>query len=181
MLKIMELRIERPFGHLQVDSAKVQYGLVTLLGITNNKCCFVGIDPGSRNMGIAILHGRKASLYQIELSYRGGAAERVQNIMQVVKEIVGTERVEAACIEQAAYAALYGQTTLAEARTAALVALQQGNTGPIYVETPKHIRLIVFGSGNTRSQELWPDILPDAGSALGCALYALRKHLAHEE
>lgn len=141
---------------------------------------YIGIDPGSRNMGIAVMTPAKGwmigYLYQIGLRDVADAIDRIQMIRAVTKSILRPftlkERVLVACVEQAAYAALYGQTTLSESRTAAIVALIDSEVSKIYVETPAHVRKVVFESGKVRSQEVWPDLPPDAGSALGCAYYA---------
>lgn len=138
---------------------------------------FIGLDPGSVNMGLAILSRAGATLFQVKLpSGETDAMYRIDLVQRVVVELIQPHLFKAtpvaAVVEQAAYAALYGQTTLAEARTAGAIALRQAGVPLIQLLTPYTIRKLVHGDNRARSQELWPDVPPDAGSALACALCA---------
>lgn len=138
----------------------------------------VGIDPGQVNMGVTVLNHKFAWLFQIKLPSTEDATERILNTLNVVKYVIETVRtghIDCACIEQAAYAALYGQASLAENRTAALIALSLMGTTHIDLAAPGQIRKEVFGSGKLKGEICWPHLPPDAASSLGCALYAHKR------
>ena len=138
----------------------------------------IGIDPGQVNMGLTVLRGRGAWSYQIKLPSTLDPVERVTECIHVVTYLLERENITGcrrACVEYAAFAALYGQVALAENRTSAVVALLKANTLQIDIPSPGTIRKEVFGTAKEKAEELWPFIPKDAASSLGCALYAFKK------
>lgn len=131
-------------------------------------------------MGVAHVHKNKASLYQIKVPSALESIERIMLITGLMQYILGLlPKPEVLVTEGAAYMASDGQVPLETARTAATIAVLQAGVWPAYVTPPKQVRLKVFGNGQYRAQEVWPDMPADAASALGCALYGY--HLLREE
>ena len=129
-------------------------------------------------MGLTVLRGSGAWSYQITLPSTIDPVERVVECLNVISYLLEREKIEdcrRACIEHAAFAAMYGQVALAENRTAALVALLRANTLQIDVPTPGTIRKYVYGTAKDRAEEIWPDLPKDAASSLCCAVYAYKK------
>lgn len=173
-------------GESAWDSARIDGAILTILKLDMPmplEVSLVGVDPGSRNMGVAILAPPDIGyLFQVKLKQNDEAFERIVATMDTVIDLLALRpktrpgnRFLWGIVEQAAYGALYGQATLAEVRTAAAVGLFYAGTTNIKMVTPAEIRKVIYGDGRLRSQELWSDLRPDAGSALGCALYAYLK------
>lgn len=167
------------------------------LGMDNR--VYVGIDPGPINMGLAVvgLEGFIAWQCKLQQSPIGeiGLQMRIMDVMNQVDfllrwSITDTELQKKlparACIEQAAYAKLYGQPALAEVRTSAAVTLMRWGMPYIDAPTPNQVRKLVFGNPKTPAEIVWKDDLGtkmkgdsavhyDGASALACAIYAVRK------
>lgn len=145
--------------------------------------CFIGIDPGQVNMGLSVILGPKTQTFQIKLPSTVDTVERVILTLDTVEGLLSgfdlnqaNTRKGTACVEQAAYAAEWGQVALAENRTSAIIGLLRKGIGTVLVVPPGSIRKEVFGSSKQRAEETWPDIGKDAASSLCCALYAYRIH-----
>lgn len=137
---------------------------------------FLGVDPGQVHMGVAAIFGDVVYLYEIELESSEQSVEammRVTSCMQII--LAGLPKPTAAVIEGAAHMAAWGQVPLETARTSAAIAVLTHGVWPVEVIPPKKIRQTIFGNGNIRQQEVWPDFPENAASALGCALYAKEK------
>lgn len=135
----------------------------------------IGIDPGDRNMGIAIVSPeRNIRTYQIRFNDASDAVERIIQTVSVTRAVLGEGgQNRIACVERAAFSKPFGQVALAENRSAAIQALLMEGIDDIVVPAPGSIRLIVFGSGTIKAENIWPELGNDASSALACALYAL--------
>ena len=145
----------------------------------------VGIDPGQVNMGIALLEGDHATLYQIKLPSTTNPVERIMKTA-IVMQLVGLSQYKllAAGIENAAHSAAWGQTALAENRTTAIIELLRLGLdhNRLYVGVPTAIRAVVFKNGRQRAEFVWPELTVkmddtqeahvDTASALSVALYA---------
>lgn len=138
----------------------------------------LGIDPGDRNMGLALVSPPdKFSAIQITLDDADNAVERITNTVTCLSDLLSKWTVlpPVACVECAAYSKLYGQVALAENRSAAIMALMMKGVGLIEVPAPGTIRKVVFGNGKTKAENVWPQLGGDSASALACAIYASRK------
>lgn len=134
-----------------------------------------GIDPGSRNMGLAVIRHGKVLLYQIEVTATQDSVERIQSVLQATTTLIqANPEIDWLYVEQAAYNMPFGQTTLAEARSAAIVAALATKIPHIEVLPPKTWRKRAFGNGNTKAEDVWPTLPKDASSALGIALAAIQ-------
>lgn len=141
-----------------------------------------GLDPGQVNMGFAISrppHDEIAA-YQILMNAEN-TLERILLVGSVLKEILTEVQfslrpyIAVACVEQAAFAAPYGQAQLAEARTAGIISLMMfsGGVGSLLVTPPAQIRKAVFGNGKQKAETMWPGVVEkDAASAVACLLFA---------
>ena len=141
----------------------------------------IGIDPGQVNMGMAVMGPNGADLYQIGLTSETDPAQRMMNVVTVVDRLFpGDGAVAGACIEYAAHNKFHGQVPLAEARSAAGMALMTKGIVPLY-PPPASIRKEVFGKGTIKAEEVWTNLADkkhnDFLAALSCALYFYEKGL----
>jgi len=139
----------------------------------------VGIDPGTTNMGIAIIEGYLdnpyAILYQIKLERSSDPVERIKIAQEVMTQCVfWYHSPMVATIEGAAFSSHYRQAELAEIRASiALWCVQKGF--PTKIISPMTIRKKVFGNGKLHPDEVWTDLekTPDAAQALACAYFPI--------
>jgi Holliday junction resolvasome RuvABC endonuclease subunit len=135
----------------------------------------VGVDPGTVNMGIAVIEGYLnnpyAILYQIKMERNSDPIERMKLAQEVISQCVFWYHMPmVATIEGSAFSAAYRQTELAEIRAAvALWCVAKGFTTKIV--NPSTIRKAVLGNGKLLPHEVWTDLaeVPDAAQALCCA------------
>lgn len=139
----------------------------------------VGIDPGSVNMGIAIIEGYLdkpyAILYQVKMERSGDPIERMKLVQEVMSQCVfWYHSPMVATIEGSAFSANYRQTELAEIR-AAIALWLVGKGFPTKIVNPGTIRKAVLGNGKTLPHEVWTDLaeVPDAAQALCCAYFPI--------
>jgi len=140
----------------------------------------IGVDPGQRHMGLAVLAQDQAVAWQITWKDMPGRAFRASIIMHTIRYLIGKVRREAVrydgLIEDAAGNARFGQAQLAEARTAAMIAVQESPLiRKLEVMPPMTWRKQLFGHGHIRAEEVWKDKLPgDAATAVALALLAAK-------
>ena len=143
------------------------------------KRVYIGIDPGQVHMGVATLKFGGASIFEVTFPSGQDTVERILSTSGLLDYIfsmsIPSDAESFACVEQAAYGAPYGQASLAESRTTAIIAVLGRNIVPVVVP-PIRIRKSVFDNGKQRAEEYneWKKLKPNAASALACALYALR-------
>lgn len=136
----------------------------------------LGVDPGHINMAVAVVKEQRAWLYEITLPAVDDSVERIMLSTHAIQYVLMlVPKPDAACVEGAAFLAPAGQIPLDENRVSATIALLSASVWPVTITPPKRIRAEVFLDGRLRSQEIWPDLPPNAGSALGCALYAYKQ------
>ena len=129
----------------------------------------VGIDPGSRHMGISIIEKEMTTSIEVLVNPSDDPIERMEMIRRVIVDNVPRTH-GFALVEGSSHGEVYGQTQLAEARASAMMALKvKGYL--IQVMPPSSIRKKVFGNGKTRGEDYWKkQIAPNAASSLVCAL-----------
>ena len=139
----------------------------------------VGCDPGSVNMGIAIIEGYLdnpyAVLYQIKMERSGDPIERMKLVQDVMSQCIFYYREPMiATIEGSAFSKEFRQTELAEIRAAVALWLM-GKGFPTAIVNPMTIRKKVLGSAKLKPHEVWTDLAktPDAVQALCCAYFPL--------
>jgi len=139
----------------------------------------VGCDPGSVNMGIAIIEGYLdnpyAVLYQIKMERNGDPIERMKLVQEVMSQcIFYYQEPMIATIEGSAFSKGFRQTELAEIRAAVALWLM-GKGFPTAIVNPMTIRKKVLGSAKLKPHEVWTDLakIPDAAQALCCACFPL--------
>ena len=145
----------------------------------NSFAMSIGIDPGSVNMGIAIIEGNLdkpyAILYQIKMERNADPIERIKLAQEVMNSCIWWFSMPMlVTIEGSAFSERYRQTELAEIRASiALWCIQKGFQTKIV--PPLTIRKKVFGSAKILPTEAWQDLskTPDAAQALACAYYPL--------
>jgi Holliday junction resolvasome RuvABC endonuclease subunit len=145
---------------------------------------YVGIDPGSRNMGLTILSDTVSMSFEIKYPPEKDAVKRILKIYTTTKLCFyyvfdkGIKQKICAVIEGSSFGDPYGQATLADARTAAFLSIYEIANREHYdcqakYIPPQSIRKQVFGSAKIKGEEVWKDQLPpDAASSLVCAICA---------
>lgn len=140
---------------------------------------FIGIDPGTTNMGIAYIDTTLdiSYLYQISIP-RETMPYRIIQINNIISRCIKNfyyGENTFAVIEGASYGG-YRQVELAEVRTICITWLYSKlwNSTLIRLVPPKTIRKEVFGNGNTLAQDVFitDEKIPDALAALSCAYMA---------
>lgn len=150
------------------------------LPIPINQFAFsVGVDPGTVNMGIAVIEGKLnnpyATLYQVKMERKTDPIERIKTAQEIMSQCIFWYQMPMmATIEGSAFSSHYRQTELAEIRASvALWCIQKGFTTKI--ANPLTIRKKVFGNAKLKPHEVWTEInkMPDAAQALACAYLPL--------
>jgi Holliday junction resolvasome RuvABC endonuclease subunit len=149
---------------------------------------YIGIDPGSRNMGMSILSDTMSMSFEITYPPEKDAVKRILKVYTTTKlcfQYVFYEGIRfpplsiSAVIEGSSFGDKYGQATLADARTAAFMSIYEIANREHYdcqakYIPPQSIRKQVFGSAKIKGEEVWKDQLPpDAASSLVCAICAV--------
>lgn len=145
----------------------------------NKQGIFLGVDPGTKNLGIAVLHTcnvvPECELFQVKLDRSDDPITRVIGIHQLLSRVISWLCFPMyACIEGASYADRYRQVELAEIRASAMLWCNR-NGFNTKVVPPLTIRKDIFGNGKTKGRDIWKDIPPDTADALGCAYFSLWK------
>jgi len=147
------------------------------VSITNlgDKATFIGCDPGSVNMAIAISSKNMAYLYQIKMTRDANPVTRILRTRKAVKCCMpGMNNFlpTFVTLEGSAHAG-WRTTEMAEVRAAIIMELLE-YTYDIKVVTPNSIRKVVFGNGRTKAHEYWKDtqLPPDALAALSMMYYS---------
>ena len=147
---------------------------------------YIGIDPGSRNMGLTILSDTVSISFEIKYPPEKDAVKRILKIYATTKLCFyyvfdrGIKQEICVVIEGSSFGDKYGQSTLADARTAAFLSILRIAEEDAWVNCqakyipPQSIRKQVFGSAKIKGEEVWKDQLPpDAASSLVCAICAV--------
>lgn len=137
------------------------------------KGMFIGIDPGTVNLGICIFMFNQVNVYKVKLNRDKNPVNRMLNTKHVLSFIVPYQEYGAkVCIEGASYGDIYRQAELAEIRAACVFwGIDHGMD--VKIAQPSEIRKAVLGNGNMKGKEIWKGILSgDAADALVCAYYA---------
>lgn len=139
----------------------------------------VGIDPGTVNLGIAILDiptidnfVYQAQLHQIRFAQRAiDAMGRLKAVQEMLNYLNIPKFKKSVYIEGASYADKYRQVEMEDVRAASLLWFDQHNSC-CDVVAPNTIRKNVFGNAKIKAHEYWKELskYPDAAAALSCAL-----------
>ena len=131
----------------------------------------IGVDPGTRNLGIAIIRPEilSVNLYKIVLERHEKALLRLLDVQQVLGRTIGHFQLNAkAIIEGASYGARFRQVELAEQRAAMMLWFHMEGID-VELVPPATIRKASFGHG--RMKNPWDNIEDNMAAALGAALY----------
>jgi len=130
-----------------------------------------GIDPGTTNLGIAVVRpNQSVRLYKVTLKRQEKALDRLLSVQQVLGHTIKHFTLDSkAVIEGASFGARYRQVELAEVRAAILLWFY-GYKIEAEIVPPKTIRKVVFGNGNIKNP--WDNLQDDIAAALGCAFYS---------
>jgi len=162
----------------QLTSLTIEFGLpITQLG-----AMLIGVDPGTVNLGIAVLDVPtisgdvyQATLHQIKFAQRAiNTMGRIKAVQEVLNDLHLPKFKKSVIIEGAAYGEQYRQVELETVRTAAAVWFDQ-HSSVCQVIAPNTIRKNAFGSSKVKAHEYWEclELYPDAAAALSCAICCL--------
>lgn len=149
----------------------------------------IGIDPGDTNIGIASItkiYGQ-ADCFEINFPSERLAVPRVIRIRNAFTTLLNTPfsvkwyfTKMLISVEGSAFSMPYRNTELAEARiTEAMWFVDTFNIPPencVFIP-PNTIRKQVFGNGKTKAETTWPELKPDAASALAVAIAGLKMNM----
>lgn len=171
-MNIMESKLDK----FEIDGVnfRTDYLLVEppLSRLANPPICF-GVDPGTKNIGLAILDVN-AYLYQIEVINKPkNPVERMKIFNKLLEKYFHWHDYSSrVVIEGSIYSRTYKEDELSEMRaTAVWWALKRGMN--VEIIKPNTIRKKVLGNGKVKPQDRWSDLPPDAANALACAYYAM--------
>lgn len=144
----------------------------------HNTNAFIGIDPGSRHMGLTILNREGIGIaYECWLPAQGHALARMHIVRKMTewfldKELKIYKFPIHAVVEGSGYSMRFGQTELAEARAMSMLVLDSYGI-KVEVIVPNAVRKVAFGSAKIKADELWKGMIsPNAASSIGCAICA---------
>lgn len=142
----------------------------------NRKGIFMGIDPGTRNLGIAVLHtcngNPECILFQVMMERSDDPITRTVGVGKLLSRCVNWFCFPMyACIEGASFGDRYRQVELAEVRAASMIWCDT-HEFKTKVVPPLTIRKEIFGNARTKAREIWTGIPPDCADALGCAYFS---------
>lgn len=138
------------------------------------ECTSIGIDPGTTNLGIAVLHPSIPiiELFQVKITRDKDAVIRIQNMYKILSNCINFYRPKAQVyIEGASYGDRYRQVELAEIRTTAIF-WSFDHSFISHIVSPSSIRKSIFGSAKIKAHDYWTNIPHDCAAALSCALLA---------
>jgi Holliday junction resolvasome RuvABC endonuclease subunit len=146
--------------------------------IPNDYTTFVGIDPGTRNMGLAFFHELQGKAFDVKIPVSDDRVDSLFKIQECIRYIMndmwpdGCSRGRwIVCVEDAAFGMRFGQVQLAESRASAIIYFATLGA-QIFIVPPASIRKAVFGHGRKKAHEVWK-ISPNAGAAASCAIYGM--------
>jgi Holliday junction resolvasome RuvABC endonuclease subunit len=129
-----------------------------------------GIDPGTKNAGLTILHPNQKSIqcFKIKMVRADKALHRMVEVQNVLTRCITWFGYEPLAIIEGATFGNYRQVELAEQRAAIALWFYRHD---VDVETvpPKKIRKVSFGNGNIKNP--WENIQDDIAASIGCAYY----------
>lgn len=140
----------------------------------------VGVDPGTANMGIAILVPDMAGLlYQIKMERDKDPMVRLRRTHEALSRIFYyfdvPNCIQRVIIENASFGDHFRQVELAEQRAGIGLWFRDRYDCPVYFVSPTSIYKWVFGNSKTKAGNEWPQYPKDAASALAAAYFPLDK------
>jgi Holliday junction resolvasome RuvABC endonuclease subunit len=145
----------------------------------NSYTTFVGIDPGTRNMGLAIFHDLIGRAYEIKLPVAPDRTAGMLLIQATLQYLIEENWADGYSrgrwliwVEDAAFGMKFGQVQLAESRAASMLYFAP-RCSKVSVIPPASIRKMVFGDGRKKAHEVWTSISPNAAAAVSCAIYGM--------
>ena len=136
---------------------------------------FVGIDPGTSKLGIAVINETTINLFQVDIDRPKNPITRMKLMREIFAKCVNSYKYNTVLvIEGSAFSKAYREAELSEVRATA-VWWGLGNGFDVFMFQPNTIRKVVFGNGKTKAQDAWKSLPPDAANALACAWYGAKK------
>jgi len=138
---------------------------------------FIGIDPGTANFGVALIHPNFSEVWQISIIRKRDPLQRMKIIQAIFPRIFCYEKtmISKSVIEAAAYNAPYRQVELAEQRAAIALYLDKISK-EVEFKQAQAIRKIAFGKYDMLAHEFWTNLPSDCAAALSCAVVAQKTY-----
>lgn len=129
-----------------------------------------GVDPGTTKLGLAWLWKDWCHIYEVDIIRKDNPVERILLTQEILSECFHMfDYAPIMTIEGSSFVG-YRQTELAEIRASTVLwAIPHGIVPSIV--PPLTIRKKVFGSAKMKAEQQWPELPPDAASALCCAYF----------
>lgn len=181
-------------GHADIFDSSVTSIVGTVIG-GGRYLHTVGIDPGSKNIGLTQLKGNAFHSWQIELPKNLNTPRRVKELYRVLcgmHETWGLEEdYQYVVVERASYGSVGLQGDLAECRAICCHWFMEHGTdaSKVIMVSPMTVRKQVFGSGKTRAEDVFMEMAVkgldkayhlDAASSLAIAMYGTPYHVDME-
>lgn len=176
--KISSLVLDTNAKQISTDVFMVKSASILVLDQHYDRV-ILGVDPGTKNLGLAFIQDNTAKIYEIELVKRDTSAHIIYGVWNLLDAFKIYP--ELTIIEGASYNESFGQVDLETVRSAVVgwfIMRNYWNALTVKVVPPLTIRKIAFGSAKIKNP--WDNLPDHAAAALGCALYGEihRGHLA---
>jgi len=157
-------------GDWKVQSTEVK----PPIPLENSNKMFLGIDPGTTNLGIAKIDFGRVHLWKVNFPRHKNPIERMLLTKTILNHFIHAYKYKNyVTIEGASYGDVYRQVELAEVRAACIWWAMDKGVEPIIAQ-PTEIRKKVFGNGTVKGKEIWKDkISGDEADALVCAYFSV--------
>ncbi len=143
---------------------------------------YIGIDPGTRNLGLVFLQGSILYTARMVLAKYDNPVKRALNTQSAMEAIWNEmpylmgRQLKLCVIEGAAFKG-FREVEMAEQRIA--MALYWHPKCPTRIIPPRSIRKEIFGNGKIKASDFWAeDLDKHVADALACALLAMQFHEA---
>jgi hypothetical protein len=156
---------------------KIDYKIYTrkIITLKSDVCVdkiFVGVDPGSKHQGISVYANDVITISQIDFREEKNPVQIMLNVIESIKNCIlpYKTRFGTCVVEGSSYNEKFGQTSLAEARGAAMLGLHY--LGFSILKVPP-LRVRKLATGNGKEKCLCFGFPPDATASLLCVLAAI--------
>ena len=172
---------------MEVSKSKTSLAQLTSLRISFDfpiisEFMMIGIDPGTVNLGIAVLdvpNGThlvyEANLYQVKFAQRAiDVLGRIKAIQEALDQLCLSKWQKTVVIEGASYGDKFRQVEMEDVRAACVMWFDKHHATS-HVVAPNTIRKNAFGNAKIKADEYWEclELYPDAAAALSCAICCL--------
>ena len=152
----------------------------------NKSKTYIGIDPGTKNLGFARITPQSVHIYQVSMERNPDPIQRMNDVRDIWRGFQFSMPYNfTVVIEGAAFmSSNYRQVELAEVRAALAIEMSNYGGAKVSIVPPNTIRKRVFGKATIKAHDTWTTLYdvnnfapikdcPDALAALSCAYYGV--------